>query len=195
MGELEVNGFSIKKIDDDLVVNSISLADSEDVASVDLRIETQETARSTDVDSLDTRVSLEESAEASAETSLNTRVAAQETARSEDYASIDTRLNLEETSTKVSVDIPVTGNTSHINIDYQSMGFSDGDTMVVHGSLRDAEDSASNPIIATQISGTASYTGVTFIFSDDIPENTESTIHDDNSDYVMDVIVQKKMND
>ena len=177
--EFELNGFTVKKTTDldNIDVNSITLADSEDVASIDLRIEAQEDARSEDVDSLDTRVG------------------AQEDARSEAVDSIDTRLDLEESATKISIDIPVSGDASHITIDYTSMGYNSGDTMVVHGSMRDAEDSASNPIIATQISGTASHTGVTFIFSDNVPENTSSNIHNEDSDYVMDIIVQKKMND
>ena len=212
--EFELNGFTVKKTTgiDAIDVNSITLADSEDVASIDLRIETQEDERSEDVDSLDTRVGDQETERSGDIVSLDTRVGAQETERSEDVssldtrmqtqederstdiASIDTRLNLEEVSTKISIDIPVSGNASNINIDYTSMGYSDGDTCLVHGSMRDAADSESNPIIATQISGTASYTGVTFIFSDDVPENIIDPIHSDNSDYVMDIIVQKKMN-
>jgi hypothetical protein len=194
--EFELNGFTVKKTTDiDAIdVNSITLADSEDVASIDLRIETQEDERSEDVDSLDTRVGDQETERTADVNSLDTRIQTQEDERSTDIASIDTRLNLEEVSTKISIDIPITGNSSNIDIDYTSMGYSEGDTCLVHGSMRDAADSESNPIIATQISGTASYTGVTFIFSDDVPENTGSTIHDDNSDYVMDIIVQKKMN-
>ena len=211
--QVALDGITVNKTGEDKIqVNSITLADSEDIASVDLRISLEEsTEASAEVSlndrvsleesseasaevSLNDRVSLEESTEASAEVSLNARVSLEESTETAQITSIDARLAVEEATTQIKLNIPVTGGASHINIDYANMGYENGDTIIVNGMMRDAEDDADNPIIATQISGTASHTGVTFVFSDDIPTNNSSTIHGDNSDYVMDVAVQKKMN-
>ena len=227
--ELVLDGISLKKsASDKLEVNSVVLADADDISSVDLRINAQETNRSEDVDSLDTRVSLEESTETakvgsvdtrvgeaeddrstdvdsldtrvsleeSTETakvgSVDTRVGAQESKRSEDVVSIDTRLTAEAASTQISLDIPISGNASHLDVNFSSAGYSNGDSVVVYGAIRDAQDSSSNPIIASQISGANSHNSVTFIFSDAIPENTSSIIHSQNSDYVMDCIFKQE---
>ena len=191
--ELVLDGISLKKsASDKLEVNSVVLADADDISSVDLRINAQETNRSEDVDSLDTRVSLEESTETAKVGSVDTRVGAQESKRSEDVVSIDTRLTAEAASTQISLDIPISGNASHLDVNFSSAGYSNGDSVVVYGAIRDAEDSSSNPIIASQISGANSHNSVTFIFSDAIPENTSSIIHSQNSDYVMDCIFKQE---
>ena len=193
--KVALDGITVNKTGEDKIqVNSITLADSEDIASVDLRISLEESTEASAEVSLNNRVSLEESTEASAEVSLNARVSIEESTETAQITSIDARLAVEEATTQIKLNIPVTGGASHINIDYANMGYENGDTIIVNGMMRDAEDDADNPIIATQISGTASHTGVTFVFSDDIPTNNSSTIHGDNSDYVMDVAVQKKMN-
>ena len=191
--ELVLDGISLKKsASDKLEVNSVVLADADDISSVDLRINAQETNRSDDVDSLDTRVSLEESTETAKVGSVDTRVGAQESKRSTDVASIDTRLAAEAKSTQISLDIPISGNASHLDVNFSSAGFDASDTVIVYGAIRDAADSASNPIIASQISGANSHNSVTFIFSDSIPENTSSAIHNQNSDYVMDCIFKQE---
>ena len=199
MENLALNGTTIGKVDgeDKVKVNSITLADSEDISSIDIRVEDQEDEQSTDTASLNSRVSTQEVARTNEYSSLTDRIEDQEDEQSTDTASINARLDAEEKTTKISLDIPVSGNASHINIDYTSMGFSDnGNVKICHGQLRDAANSITNPILASQISGAASHTGCTFIFSDDVPENTSSTVHGENSDYFIDIVVcEENQND
>jgi len=98
---------------------------------------------------------------------------------------------LTQKATQVSIDLPVSGNARHKTIDFSSLGYESTDEILVYGSLRDGEDSDSNPIIYPQVSG-VSHESVTFIFSNKIPENVNSAQHAENSDYFMDIIFQKK---
>jgi hypothetical protein len=184
--------------DVDSLDTRVSLEESTETAkvgSIDTRADAMETERSDDVDSLDARVSLEESTETAKVASIDTRTTAMETERSSDIASIDSRLSIEENTTQVSLDIPVTGGSTHIDVGFGGKNFGTND-IKVFGALRDKKDNENNPIIFAQLSGDPSTNNnneVTFIFSDEVPTaNGQDAAHSDNSAYVLDCIFTKE---
>jgi hypothetical protein len=170
----------------------LSSRETANFASIDSRTSTDVSGNSDKIESLDIEISVEESTEIAQVSSIETRASTQESKQSTEVDSIDSRLQLEEATTTISLDIPVSGNASHLDVNFSSAGYSSNDTIIVYGALRDAADNANNPIIMPQISGANSHNSVTFIFSDSIPENQNSIIHDQNSDYVMDCIFKQE---
>ena len=161
-----------------------SEARSNDIDSLDTRVAGENTNRSNAVDSLDIRVSKETSKRSSAVTSEDARVNTAETNRSDDIVSLDIRLSKEERNHQVSLDIPLFSSTSSKTINYTNMGFVASNPPVAHVNLRYTGDTSSEySILASQISGAANHTGMTVVFSDDIPGDAGE------SDYVLDIIL------
>ena len=90
----------------------------------------------------------------------------------------------EERNHQVSLDIPLYSSTSSKTINYTNMGFVASNPPVAHVNLRYTGDTSSEySILASQISGAANHTGMTVVFSDDIPGDAGE------SDYVLDIIL------
>ena len=98
MENLALNGTTIGKVDgeDKVKVNSITLADSEDISSIDIRVEDQEDEQSTDTASLNSRVSTQEVARTNEYSSLTDRIEDQEDEQSTDTASLNSRVSTQE---------------------------------------------------------------------------------------------------
>ena len=106
--ELELSGFTVKKTDgeDTLDINSIALADNNDISSVDLRIGDQEETRESDYASLGSRMGDQTTARTSDYASLSSRAGDQTTARTSDYGSLSSRIEDQEAVSYTHLTLP-----------------------------------------------------------------------------------------
>jgi deoxycytidine triphosphate deaminase len=139
------------------------------------------------------RGSLNEAASDRRTAQLNTKgsLNAKITERKENFSSLDAKILSEEDTTKIKMGVQLHGSTSSRTVSFNELGFAaarfSGATPSVIGMIRETSGSNDLPIIATQLSGAASQTEATFVFSDDIPGDTNTT-----STYVLDVIFGAK---
>ena len=203
MSKAELSGKSFEKDGDGkLAVDSIAQMNQDDIDSIDLRIEQEESVNVAHLDAdgtVETRISQEESvnvfyldADGSIETrigqeesvnvahldadgtvetrisqeesvnvfyldaggSIETRVSQEESRETALFASLDARLEREEKAVIIR-DVPVTGGATHIEVtgSLGDVGSSNGDDIVIHGTLRDKANDNSNPIISVMLSG------------------------------------------
>jgi hypothetical protein len=161
MSKAELSGKSFEKDGDGkLAVDSIAQMNQDDIDSVDLRIEQEESVNVVHLDAsgtLETRISQEESVNVfylDAGGSIETRVSQEESRDSSLFASLDARLEREEKAVIIR-DVPVTGGATHIVVagNLGTVGNSSGDDIVIHGTLRDKANDSSNPIISVMLSG------------------------------------------
>ena len=134
-----------------------------------------------------TEISDRKTAQNNTKGSLNVRVSQ----RKGDFSSLDAKLRSEEETTKIKMGVELYGSTSSRTVQYSELGFNaarfSGATPSVIGMIRETSSSNELPIIATQLSGEASQTEATFVFSDHIPGATNTT-----STYVLDIILGAK---
>jgi len=151
-------------------------------SGTDVRISFQEEMRASNDNSHDLRVSKEEDASNLCEANHIWNDAQETAMRQSNVNSIDLRLSKEEVYVQKSLGIAINGQVSSLSVDFSAMGF-DGAPAIM-GQLRDT--SGTGNIIAAQLSGAATSTGCTFVFSDEIPgtENVASV-------YVLDMILAK----
>ena len=137
--------------------------------------------------SINTAVTNRRTAQNNTKGSLNVQVQQ----RKSDFSSLDAKLQSEEETTKIKMGVELHGSTSSRTVQYGELGFNaarfSGATPSVIGMIRETSGSNELPIIATQLSGAASQTQATFVFSDDIPGATNTT-----STYVLDIIFGAK---
>ena len=132
----------------------------------------------------------EEGIFSTARSSLTTDVQAEENALSNALTSLDLRMSKEERTTQIVLGIPVTGQTSHRVIDFTNGGSPSNQPYATDripsaiAMLRETSGATDKPIIATSLSGAATHTGCTVMFSDDIPGTAGQ-----NSTYVIDLIL------
>jgi len=132
------------------------------IDSLDIRVSLETSTRGKNIDSLDTRVSLETSNRGVAINSIDTRV-------SSDIKSLDERLTDEENTTKILANQDVTNGASSQAVSLVGLGFVENSEPVVVGMLRSTD--SDDPIVACMLSGAASHSTATFLFSDEIPSN------------------------
>lgn len=137
--------------------------------------------------SINTAVTNRRTAQFGTKNSLNVQVSQ----RKSDFSSLDAKLQSEEDTTKIKMGVELHGSTSSKTVQYGHLGFNatrfNGAAPSVIGMIRETSGSSELPIIATQLSGAASQTQATFVFSDDIPGATNTT-----STYVLDIIFGSK---
>ena len=152
-------------------------ADDSDISSIDLRISTEESNFTNAKISLDTRVSNETSTRTSSVSSEDLRVSKEESNFTAAIDSVSARLDIENNTTQIDLGNSIPSGSGAYVYSFSHAQYTAENVPVVAGQLRNTEQDGA--IILSQLSGAASHTSATFVFSEAMP--------DDN--YVIDIII------
>ncbi len=169
-----------------LAYNSVKLADSDDITTVDGNVLAEKNARDANITSLDTRVGAEKTARDANITSLDTRVGAEEdmvdgtSLAAKSIGSLDARLADEEAGLTYQTitldDQDGNGGNGLVNITYSM-----DNTPAIAGMIR--QQDGSKPILSCMLIGLPTSTTATFQLSGNTHNGSGS------SDYYLDLIV------